>query len=79
MALCIPVVVRCNLVPLLLCGSGRGALLDLLVVSVLDIHLLLDLVLKSVLQLFLVSIRQCFGWVVLFQQKTKLSVNVIPK
>jgi hypothetical protein len=51
----------------------------LLVVSVVDIHLLLDLALKSVLQRLGVSIPQCFGWVVLFQQKTKLSVNVIPK
>jgi hypothetical protein len=46
MTFCISVVFCCNLVPLLLCGSGRVALLDLLVVSVVDIHLLLDLALK---------------------------------
>jgi hypothetical protein len=57
----------------------KGTLLDLLVVSTVDIHLLLDLALESVLQRLRVSMRQCFGWVVWFQQKTKLSVNVIPK
>jgi hypothetical protein len=52
MTLCISVVVCCNLLDLLFCidSSGRGALLHLLVVPVVDIHLLLlDLALKSVL------------------------------
>jgi hypothetical protein len=51
----------------------------LLVVLVIDIHLSLDLALKSVLQGLQVLLRQCFGWVVFFQQKTILSMNVIPK
>jgi hypothetical protein len=51
MALSLTVVVCCNLVNLLFhVDSRRGALLDLLVVLVVDIHLLLDLALKSVLQ-----------------------------
>jgi hypothetical protein len=80
MTLCISVVVCCNLLDLLFgVDSRREALLDLLVVLVVDIHLLLDPALKSVLQQLRVSIRQCFGWVVWFQQKTKLSGNVIPK
>jgi hypothetical protein len=80
MALSLTVVVCCNLVNLLFhVDSRRGALLDLLVVLVVDIHLLLDLALKSVLQGLRVSLFQYFSGVVFFQQKTILSVNVIPK
>jgi hypothetical protein len=59
--------------------SRRGTLINLLVVPVVDIHLSLDLTLKLVLQGLRVSLWQCFGWVVFFQQKTILSMNVIPK
>jgi hypothetical protein len=77
MALYIPVVVCSNLVDLLFCAdSRRDALLDLLVVLVVDIHLLLDLVLKLVLQGLSVSLWQCFGWVVLFQQNTMPSIGL---
>jgi hypothetical protein len=79
MTLCISVVVCCNLVPLLFCGSGRGALLDLLVVSVVDIHLLLDLGLKSVLQRLRVPIRQCFGWVVLIPSVRPVPLLMKPR
>jgi hypothetical protein len=71
---CIPVVVCCNLVDLLFCvDARRGTLLDLLVVLlVVDIHLPLDLALKLVLQGLCVSLRQCYGCVVFFQEKTIL-------
>jgi hypothetical protein len=80
MTICISVVVCCNLLNVLFgVDSGRGALHDLLVLLVVAIHLLLDLALESVLQGLRVSVWQCFRWVVFFQQKTVLSVNVIPK
>jgi hypothetical protein len=50
-ALCVPVVVCYNLLDLLFgVDSRRGTLIDLLEVLVVDIHLLLDHALESVLQ-----------------------------